>query len=243
MKILFLTLIVLTVFAHSSAEAQVKKFRWSTELCEYEGVYDARRFSEKELRNTEKLVSASGVPLQTSATVRKFEQIAKLNVDALEHEYKKKREELLNLDIVDLPYFEELRRKKLKELEQVYALSRVTMLAYENPSVIREYKAADACVAKYAAPLINGGEDLLNVWRAVNENSRRNNADPQRVERIFNEQMNSADREKYARIEVMSFGWWNCANQFIEYVEYDGTAEEEFKKLFKSVKEISCDEP
>jgi hypothetical protein len=42
----------------------------------------------------------------------------------------------------------------------------------------------------------------------------------------------------------MAFGWWNCANEFIERPEQasDGTAEKEFRKLFTRVKEV-CDEP
>jgi len=53
----------------------------------------------------------------------------------------------------------------------------------------------------------------------------------------------SPDKYKYARVEVMSFGFWNCANALIEREEYDGTHEEQFKKLFKRTRTIACDEP
>lgn len=245
MKIFLLTLIaIIAVAPLTTAAAQVKKFRWTTELCEFEGTYDARKYSEAELRNTLKLFALGGeFRLNTEATVWKFEDIARLDVAALDREYNRVMGELKNLKIARSPYFENLRQKKLKEVEQVYRLSRTTMQAYTNPAVIGEYKSAAACVAKFAAPLANGGADLLGIWRAVNEDSRKKNGDPARLERIFNEQMNSADREKYARVEVMSFGWWNCANESIEYVEHDGTPEKQFDKLFSRVKTISCDEP
>jgi hypothetical protein len=243
MKIFLLMLIAFAGFADSTA-AQVKKFRWTTELCEYEGTYDARKYSDAELRNTLKLFALGGeFRINTEATVWKFEDIGRLDVAALDREYNRVTSELKNLKIVRASYFENLRQRKLKEVEQVYRLSRTTMQAYANPALIGEYKFASACVAKFAAPLANGGADLLGVWRAVNEDSRKKNGDPARLERIFNEQMNSADREKHARVEVMSFGWWNCANESIEYVEYDGTPEKQFDKLFARVKTISCDEP
>jgi hypothetical protein len=243
MKIFLLMLIAVAGFADSTA-AQTKKFRWTTELCEFEGTYDARKYSETELRNTLKLFALGGeFRINAEATVWKFEDIARLDVGALDREYNRVTSDLKNLKIARAPYFENLRQRKLKEIEQVYRLSRVTMRAYANPALIGEYKSAAACVTKFAAPLANGGADLLGVWRAVNEDSRRKNADPARLEKIFNEQMNSADREKFARVEVMSFGWWNCANESIEYVEHDGTQEKEFRKLFARVKTISCDEP
>lgn len=241
MKKLFAVVFIFCSFA--AAAAQTKKFRWATELCEFEGAYDARKFSEARLRNTLKLFAPGEFRINTNATVWKFEDIAKLDVGALDREYAQTTAALKNLRIVAAPYFENLRRQKLKEIEQVYALSRATMLAYKNPSVINEYARAGACAAKFAAPLKNGGEDLLNIWRVVNEDSRSKNSSPERLKAVFEEQMNSPDREKHARVEVMSFGWWNCANESIEYVEYDGAQEKEFKKLFARVKTISCDEP
>ncbi len=45
----------------------------------------------------------------------------------------------------------------------------------------------------------------------------------------------------------MSFGWWNCANRSIEYDGSDGPEndlrEKEFRKLFKQVKTLMCEEP
>ena len=115
--------------------------------------------------------------------------------------------------------------------------------AYENPSVLRKFDFAETCVAKYANPLINSGDELLNVWREVNEASRRRNSAPERLKKRFDEQMKSAERLQYARMEVMTFGWWNCANEFIEYAEGYDEHEAEFRKLFIRVRELGCDEP
>ncbi len=71
--------------------------------------------------------------------------------------------------------------------------------------------------------------------------SRSKNSSPARLKGIFDQQNSSPDRLKYARVEVMRFGWWNCAIQEIPLVEHDERAVEEFNKLFINVKE-ECDE-
>ena len=240
MKILLVTILVL---CQTTAYAQTKRFQWTTELCEYEGTYDAAKYTEARLRDTLKLYAVGSFDIQTDATVWKYEEIKKLSVAALDREYAAKSTELKKLDIVKSVYWERLRERKLKELKQVYELSRLTMLGYNEPAKLKEAAFAESCVVKYANSLINGGDELLATWRAVNEETRRNNGDPQRIKKIFEAEYDSPDRYKYAQVEVMSFGFWNCANALIEREEYDGTHEEEFKKLFKRTKTVVCDEP
>ncbi len=240
MKILLIAILVL---CQASAYTQTKRFQWTTELCEYEGTYDAKKYTDAQLRNTLKLFAVGSFEIETGATVWKYEEIKNLSVAALDKEYESKSAALKKLDIVKSAYWQSLRERKLKELKQVYELSRLTMLAYNEPAKLKEAAFAEACVARFANPLINGGDELLATWETVNEDSRRNNGDPERVKKIFEAERDSPDRLKFARVEVMSFGFWNCANALIEREEYDGTHEEEFKKLFKRTKTIGCDEP
>jgi len=240
MKILLIAILVL---CQTAAYGQTKKFLWTTELCEFEGTYDAKKYTEAQLKNTLKLSAVGSFDIETEATVWKYEEIKKLNVAALDKEYESKSTALKKLDIVKSAYWESIRARKLKELKQVYELSRLTMLGYTEPAKLKEAAFAEACVVKFANPLINGGDELLTTWRTVNEDTRRNNGDSERIKKIFEAEYDSRDRYKYAQVEVMSFGFWNCANALIEREEYDGTHEEEFKKLFKQTKTVACDEP
>ncbi len=226
-----------------AAYAQTKQFRWTTELCEFEGSYDAKKYSDAQLKNTVKLFAAGNFQIQTEATVWKHEDINKLNVAALDKEYESKSTALKKLNIVKSAYWEALRERKLKELKQIYELSRLTMLGYNEPLRLKEAAFAESCVVKYANSLINGGDELLATWKRVNEDTRRKNSDPERIKKIFEAEYDSPDRLKFARVEVMSFGFWNCANELIEREEYGEMHEEEFKKLFKRTKTIACDEP
>ncbi len=224
--------------------AQTAKFRWTTDLCEYEGVFDQKKYTRAQLQNTLKMMLSGSFDLGNDAVIWKFEEIANLNVAALDAEFDLKTTQLKNLDIVNSAYWKTFKQRNLTELEQVYELSKTTMLAYKNPAEIKQYTAAESCVNLYAEPLINGGDELLKTWRQVNETSRRNNGNPNRLQTIFEQQLNSPDKFKYARIEVMTFGWWNCANKFVERAPYyDEQPQKEFNKLFKTVKTIGCDEP
>ena len=236
LALLFLTPVV--------AYPQVKTFRWNTELCRFSGTYDSRKYTTTQLENTVRLMRPE-FGLDHNATVWKFEEIAGLNVGTLDEKYKKAISELKQLRIVSSPFWENIRQKKIQEIEQVYRLSRATMLGYTEPVKLREYAGAALCKTKFAEPLIAGGDRLLAAWRVVNEDSRKKNADPERLRRIFDEQMASPDRSKFALVEVMSFGWWNCANEF---VDYDAGAssparEREFRRLFIRVRNLGCDEP
>ena len=130
-------------------------------------------------------------------------------------------------------------------MQQRYTLARITIRAYTDPAAAFEEKfpRVEQCYTKFAGAITRGGPDLLAAWRRVNEESQGKNGDPARVSREFEEQYASADRMKYALVEVMTFGWWNCANNTIDDIIYDGTQEKQFKKLFTRVKTINCDEP
>lgn len=235
-----LLLIVLAVIAVSS---QTRIFRWEDGLCRYRGNYDAKKYTSAQLLNTLKLLGGGGFYLSTNATVFDPADISKLDVDALDREYRKISTDLAVLDIVHTPYWTDLRRGKLAEIKQVYDLSRVSMAAYSDPNALLSLTGVETCKTRYARPLIAGGSDLLAAWKLVNEDSQSKNGDPARIKRIYEEQNASSDRMKYAFVEVMTFGWWNCANASIKYVKYDGTPEREFRKLFVKVKDLGCDEP
>lgn len=228
-----------------SAIGQTATFKWSDMLCDYSATYDAKKHSAEQIRDTYKLYEMQGVPLRFSAVVWKYEDIAKLDVAKLDAEYKAKREQLLALKIVNTPYWQKARAAKLKELDQVYELTRVSTIAYTDPAVLRTYNGAESCKLKYAEPIIAGGEDLIKIWREVNVDSQAKNSDPARLQRRWEQENASPDRLKFALVETMSFGWWNCANNFIEYDPADGGVEreKEFKKIFTRVRTLACSEP
>lgn len=231
------------IFSAIGIAAQTRTFRWQDELCTYEGTYAGSKTPLTKLQNTLKLSRPGSYTLDRNVVVWSHEDIARIDIRTLDNEYSRKLAELKALDIVSSSYWQDFKHRKQRELEQVYSLERTTMRAYREPAALFEYTGAPACVARYAGPINAGGDALLNVWRSVNEESRIKNSDPERLRRIFESQYKSPDRMRFALVEVMNFGWSNCANALIRYVDYDGTPEREFKKLFSKVRTLRCEEP
>jgi len=224
---------------------QVRTFRWNTELCRFSGTYDSKKYTKEQLENTARLMRPGEFGLDYSVAVWNYDEIARLDLAALDRKYEDAVSKLKPLKIVASPFWENVRKKKIREIEQVYRLSRATLLGYTDPAKLREYVGADSCKTKFAEPVIAGGDRLLAAWRVVNEDSRKKNADPGRLKRLFDQQMASPDRMKFALVEVMNFGWWNCANEFVQYDQGDNSQarEREFRKLFIRVRNLGCDEP
>ncbi len=218
-------------------------FRWELVLCQYSGTYDTRRFTENQLKNTVQLLQPGAFDLPVSGTVWKHSEIANLDIGALDRQYEELKSRLEQLDIVPVEDWNQVRQRLLDELGRVYRLTRITWQAYLRPVVLRDYPGAEECKTLYAEPLIEGGEKLLEAWRRVNENSRKNNVDPDRLRRIFEEQDASPDRMKFALVETMAFGWWNCANALLDRKGLPPELEQECKKLFIRIDSESCDEP
>ena len=241
MKYLFLLVTLLLV---SASFGQVKTFTWQAELCEYKGTYDSKKYTEQQLSDTLKLVYDYELGLNYNAAVFRLDAIPELDVNELDREYKEKRQAILDLKLVNSPYWEKARQAKLSELDQYYALSRPTMLAYTEPKNLLDYKGAEECKIRFAEPIIAGGDKLLDAWRKQNEAARLKNGDPERVRREFEAELASPQKFEYARLEMLTFGWWNCVNATIvqDTGSQDGTHQKQFEKLFKKVTSV-CDEP
>src|SRR5690606_3290846 len=172
---------LLTAAAAVGVFGQQAEFRWEDAMCEYVGTYDTKRYSRHQIEDTIKLSQLSGtIPLSYSATVWEYEDIEALDPTVLDREYEEKRAMLEGLKVAG-PYWEEFRKEKLKELEEYYQLASVTMRAYRNPTVLREFKGAEECKTKFAEPIIAGGNSLTDAWLKVNIASREENSDPERL--------------------------------------------------------------
>jgi hypothetical protein len=222
--------------------AQSRKFIWEDEICAFEGVYNARKYTKKQLENTYQLYYSQQFDLQTYQFSFSNEQglRERWTVEALDAEYARKSEALRKLEVVNVPFWKAFKAKKLKALEQDYHLTRVSVQAFQNPSALKEITFADACVKRFAPPLIAGGDELLRIWREVKAESWGKNADPEKVRKDFEAKLASADKFKDAQLDVLTYGWWNCVNAQIIRGD-ESVASKSFWKLFRRVKRLGCD--
>lgn len=237
------TSISIFIFAAALA-AQENVFEWQDVSCQFKGTYDSEKYDEKTLQDTRALIDFGfGLPLQTDQTVFDVAKISSLDVNELDAEYFAVKKRLEGLNPVENEYFRSLKKRHLDTLDASYRLKRVTLVAHFEPKVLEFAQYERACFVKWGQPVIEGGQSLLDAWRKLTDEQKTRNASPEGVEARYRGRFNSSARDKWALVDVLGFGWWNCVNKSIPYVESDGTPEEEFKKLFEKVDNFECDEP
>jgi len=245
MKLSRSLILLLLLLLPAAVFPQYKTFEWDDVLCRFKGTYDPSKISLQTIEETKKLIDfGMGLPLQTDKTVWSPDDVSKLDADALDKEYTETLKMLEDLKPADTEFFRDLKAKHIETLKRSYEFGKVTIRAYADPTVLRDYQESQqACFTSWGLPLIAGGDALLSAWRELHEEQLKRNGAPDLLNARFNERYASEQRNEWARVEIMNFGWWNCVNKSIPYVENDGSAEEQFKKLFVKVETLECDEP
>lgn len=232
--------IVLLLLCHLNLSAQYANFQYNTELCDCTALFDSTKYTRQQLQNTfEYLYSRQAIYVNFYALDRDKEP--KELLDLLKKEYKQKIDILEHYEFVNVPFWQEQRKEMIRHINNYYELSRVTIQARINPSVLFNYKLVDNDCKFYRNALVAGGRQLLKAWSILNERQKKKNGSPENLQLIYEERYNSPNRMKYAREEVMTYGWWNSANALLPDVSYEGI-EKNFNKLLKNIN-CDCDEP
>lgn len=219
----------------------LKIFEWNESLCSYSGYFDSTRVTRNQLSNSLDLVEFSTrFSIETDPFARTVDEFETLSVDSLDREFEKKIKDLETADFINETYWINLKNQKMDELKAVWYYKKMVMLSYLNPDTLKYFNYPSNS-KKYAEAIINGGQDLLIVWKELVETMAKNNADPNRIIRTYEEQLLSSEKYKYAHLQVISFGFWNSANETIKRAD-DSNFHDEFIKNFSNVAE-ECDEP
>jgi hypothetical protein len=218
-------------------------FAWTTELCENKGTYYPRKYSAEQLQNTYDLwFRFSGIALETDGTANKPEDISTLDTNKLANEYKKQKKYLEQIVIVNLTYWQKLKQLKIQELEDEFELKKITIQSYSNTSVLQSNRFSKYCPDFVRVLTSNDTSELMTFWKGFADKQSLKNGSPEKYMEKFYEKFNSKNRLNYARVDLITYGWWNCANHTLTHIHRDGQMEEEFNKLFLDIKS-ECEEP
>ena len=238
------TLFIIFTLISELLFGQTSIFKWEDETCSYKSIYNIKLYTEIQISNSYKLTYKDEYSFRSIIVIiNKIEEVEKIHMDLLENEYQYKRNIIISMDLPKKQYWENLRKIKLAELDQYYKLQKIKILSFSDPKYLRQFKQTDSCILKHSNALIAGGDSLLNDWHDLTSQLAMNNGSPEKVWEDYYIQLNSKDKYNYARITVTKFGWWNCANRFINYVDNfidDETQKTEFLKLFIKTKTIEC---
>jgi len=221
--------------------SQEAVYEWETGLCTCKGTFDSTKYNLEEIQNTYNYLWWNDY-LSTHATISKIEELKTLKLDSLDKECTGKLEKLNSLRFIDSKFWNKLKVDRIREIEETCELRRITILGYSNPDTLNSYFIKDKTCNYYRNALILGGQEMLDAWIKLHKIQMSKNGNPEKLHNEFLKQYYSPDRLEYARIELMSFGWWNCANHTIFHVEYLGECETEFQKIFQKTN-CECDEP
>lgn len=232
------------------SQSSKEEFVWESIMCENKGYFETEKFTEKQLQDTYFLWYGynSATILDVDVTLDKPEFISLEYIDAtsrkLDEEYTKAINKLRKLDVVTIPFWLEYKDLSLQELEELYKLKKLTIEAHKSPVLLLNTRYSSKC-KNYVEAL--AGEDsvaLLREWRNLVDILKSNNGFPEGIERQYQQKLSSPERLLHAKIQLLTYGWWNCANSQRKYVDgfnQNGQMEKEFGKLFLKV-ESECDE-
>lgn len=232
-------LLLFLIWVSTTGFAQTKKFEFEDGLCAYVGTYSTQKYTQTELQNTFDHIVYSTY-IHTESTAWKLQDIPKLSIAELEAECNSRLAQLDTLDIVDTEFWENARKMRIREISETCELKALTIIAYTRPDTLLTFSQKDSLSSFYRDALINGGDQLLEAWKVLNETKKIHNGSPEKLQAKFDTQFNSAQKMAYAQLEVMQFGWWNTANSLI-YRDQTEDLWNEFEKLFIRFKSV-CDD-
>lgn len=224
-----------------TANSQTSRYKWDDGACEFEGTYNSTLYTRQQIKNCERLALHLFFRIEKTPSVFKPKDIALLNLDSLNREYEVKKKHLTELDLPKNKNWENARAKALYEVEQTYYLSKIVYQSFNNPQVFKDFKAQDSVLQKHTLALLKGGEVLLKDWYDLTITQAEKNGWPARVWETYYKQRNSSDSLLYARIEVTTFGWWNCAIEYARFVDAEEMLKT-FDQLFIKIRTIECED-
>jgi hypothetical protein len=215
-----------------------EEFTWFFEMCDYEGTYVAGKYTTKQLENTlQYLVSGEGTSQPFS--IFSPDDLKRVNRVEVERKFDKTLKSLKTLEFVNTPYFNEIKQKRIAEIERLKLLSLIQIDSYSKPKVLLSDDYSKVQCDEYTNALIAGGDELLSMRKKMAEQSR-DEGNSLAMSR-FIEETQSGEQLEFARVFVSTFGWWNCVNYSIERVE-TWEAHKRFIQLFDEITE-ECEEP
>lgn len=212
---------------------QTNTFEWGEGMTYYKGTFDTTKYSLQEIETIYNYLHSPSSEMLTVGNIWKIEQMDTATTIAIDNYYDKTSAVLDTMRIPEGEFWDSLLTYRKWELYDIIEDSRLFVHALHDPQILLEYYHEE-CAEEIIA--LTGDEvDLLRAWRILKDHQKMNNCCPENVEREYQRQLASPNRLKYARLDLMRYGWGNCMNQFIHYHTDYIRIENEFQKLFISV--------
>ncbi len=242
--------LICIVACHSSAVAQelkatqnknLSKFDFSVEFCSYQGYFDSTIYSRSQIRSCIRLLNEAQTWIIRSS-VFTLKEKERVDLYGLWRDYKDQYTELMALDLPQNGNWQSLRDSAILNLKQSYRKQRIYYMAlkHDKYELLDRFWARDSTIDRYRKGLQGNWEELQALHEDHTRKKAALNANPKRIWQKFKEQRYSDDWIPLTQIELMTYGWYNAANKYIDYFEgYQHM--DELKSLFVKLEE-ECEE-
>jgi len=227
------------IVSSDNKETNFKEYTWSDGACDYVGTFDSTKVSRLQIKNSLYIADASFHYTIYNITVDQIYQLNELSIDSLDYKYSAHLAKLEKMDVINNSYWQKLKKQRIEEIKQDWKLERLMLLSYTFPDTLLSVSPSGDC-QKYALAIKTGGDELLKIWKELNEEMALKNGDPENVRQKFREKMTSPDNLIYAHMDVVVFGWWNSINNTLTRLDVNDYSDQLQKSFIKV--DVICDE-
>ncbi|WP_185285956.1 hypothetical protein [Chryseobacterium indologenes] len=248
---LLLALSVTTIWGQKAPakNTSLTLYNYQTFNCDNKGYFDAAKYKKEEIDGVNKLLyQFNGVQfdIQPVFKLSNLEEIRKNKEEylkQLEQQYQDKKKELYSLEVINLPMWKKLQQQTIESFENEYQLNKEEILAYSDPTTLKDSKFYSTCREHIDAISSPDREKMFEAWKNYIELKSKSNADPKGVMARFNTKLNDPQKEDYALIDMIGLSFHNCANSsFRQKRDAETNMYKDFDKIFTKLKR-TCDEP
>ncbi len=180
--------------------------------------------------------------LEAPAVAATPDELPRLDTNNLRRDFERMLTHLHKITPVEVPYWQQLKQQRIRAIKSEYVLKKLAIRAYANPELLRT-SIYDSVGSYYVNALTSGDTTaLLTAWQQLNEEQKKSSGLPEKLDEVFRQNYNSANRLQIAKVELMAYGWWNHVKPTVPYIARTQQMETEFKKLFSTHK-IICTKP
>lgn len=235
--------ILLLLFGFYHASAQEATYRWYSPVCEYENTFDSTQFSREHISATDSLIGSLVSYRDLGIAIFSPEDKSRIDIDKMDSAYLARKNKLTSFRIPESQAWQKIRDSILVEVEQSYHLRRL----YNSTLMRRDYSSLNQLklvqsdsILDYYSKALNGTDDELNeAWELLTQQNAQRNMNPRSVIERQRRQRLMDNWKEHAEIFIMTFGWFNRADEFIQRYKNQYN-EPEFKKFFTSTKRLGC---
>ncbi len=225
--VVFFTVLLSVQFGN----AQTDVFNWEEGLTKYNGTFDTKTNTKENLDRIFDHLIHTPASFFEIANVWAINQMDSTFLNPLDSAYRVNKTILEQIVLPQGSFWKDLKTKRLTEMDQFYMAKRLEILSYTNPTILLNDKYS-YCF-QYAQALNGTDEELLFAWKMLHDEQKKTNSSPETLEARYLLELSSENSLLFAKLNVTMYGWWNCINSQLPYVnDTNGHFLKEFKTFF-----------